>query len=226
VAVIMTTAGGVAIALPLVIVNRAFNLRLASDNTGEIITYIQPVRQGISSKRSLSGAFHAVSAVRRSAPIEPVGVRDTSSLSPSESVSNAVADTVPRSGRSVSTATRALGAFPATVGVNPSYWSATYKSLLDPADFLRRRPLTAAQRDSAEREMERRTRESRDEHRPMAIPLAGASLAVGLPMFTHVPSREERARDSVINADNLQRLARLAARARAKHDSLLAANSP
>jgi hypothetical protein len=60
----------------------------------------------------------------------------------------------------------------------------------------------------------------------MMIPLGGTSVAVGLPMFTHVPSREERARDSVVHADNLLRLARLAARARAKRDSLLAASSP
>jgi len=59
--------------------------------------------------------------------------------------------------------------------------------------------------------------EARDQHRPVALPLGGASLP--LPFLSRGLSREQRARDSVVNADNLVRLARLAERARAKRDS-------
>ena len=44
-----------------------------------------------------------------------------------------------------------------------------------------------------------------------------------MPLGTAVRSREQRARDSVINEDYLQRLARLVERARAKRESTLAA---
>lgn len=56
------------------------------------------------------------------------------------------------------------------------------------------------------------------QHRPLSMSLGGASL----PMLTRVPSREQRTSDSVVHADNLPR----PARARTKHDSLLAANAP
>lgn len=81
-------------------------------------------------------------------------------------------------------------------------------------------PPTQAERDSTAREQERRVAEGRDQHRPVAIPMGGASIP--LPFLSRGPSREERARDSVINADNLARLARLAERAHAKRDSLKA----
>jgi hypothetical protein len=79
---------------------------------------------------------------------------------------------------------------------------------------------TAEQRDSAGRERARVAAVAREEHRPMAIPLGGASLA--LPFLSRGPSREQRARDSAVHADNLERLARLAERARLKRDSILA----
>ena len=60
--------------------------------------------------------------------------------------------------------------------------------------------------------------EGRDQHRPSAIPMGGGSIP--FPFLSRRPSREERARDSVVHADNLARLARLAERARAKRDSL------
>jgi hypothetical protein len=87
-----------------------------------------------------------------------------------------------------------------------------------------RRPLapTNAQRDSAAREQSLRAQAARDEHRPMAVPLGGS---LPFTFLSKGPSREQRARDSIINADYLQRLARLAERARRKRDSLLAANN-
>ena len=49
------------------------------------------------------------------------------------------------------------------------------------------------------------------------VNMSGGGMS--LPLFARGPSRAQRARDSVIHADNLERLARLAARARAKVDS-------
>jgi hypothetical protein len=52
--------------------------------------------------------------------------------------------------------------------------------------------------------------------------MGGGGASIPLPFLSRGPSREQRARDSVIHADNLTRLTRLAERARAKRDSLLA----
>ena len=90
-------------------------------------------------------------------------------------------------------------------------------------DFRKPLPPTATQRDSAAREMARRAALAREEHRPMAVPLGAGSLPFAF--LSRGPSHEQRARDSVINADNVQRLARLAERVRKKRDSLLAANT-
>src|SRR6185503_9449354 len=94
------------------------------------------------------------------------------------------------------------------------------RELAKPLPFLAKLPPTAEQRDSAARELDRLAAVARQEHRPLAIPLGGVS--VGLPFG---PSPEQRKRDSITHADNLQRLARLAARARAKRDSLLGAHT-
>ncbi len=49
---------------------------------------------------------------------------------------------------------------------------------------------------------------------------AGGLISIPFPLFSSGPSRAQRVRDSVIDADVRAGLARLAARARAKHDSL------
>jgi hypothetical protein len=90
-------------------------------------------------------------------------------------------------------------------------------------DFRTPLPQTDAQRDSAAREQYRRAAEAHDEHRPIPITVVGGSVPFSF--LGKGPTREQRARDSVINADNLQRLARLAERARAKHDSMVAAKT-
>lgn len=89
-------------------------------------------------------------------------------------------------------------------------------------DFRTPLPITSAQRDSAGREQYRQAVVAHDEHRPIPATIASGSLPFSF--LSSGPTRPQRARDSVINADNLQRLARLAERARRKRDSLLAAN--
>ena len=92
-------------------------------------------------------------------------------------------------------------------------------------DFRKKLPPTAAQRDSAARDVDRRAMMARDEHRPMAIPLGSMGVSLPFGILSRGISREQRARDSSINADNVQRLARLAERARRRSDSLLAAST-
>jgi hypothetical protein len=85
------------------------------------------------------------------------------------------------------------------------------------------RALTQEELDVAHREEDRRLAADRAEHRPSAMPLGG--IGVPLPMFSRGPSPKQRLQDSIVNADNLPRLARLAERARAKRDSLRHADS-
>ena len=93
------------------------------------------------------------------------------------------------------------------------------------AEWLRKRllnfELTPEQRDSAGREQGQSAVAARDDHRPLAIPLG--SIPLRMPFGGGVKSREQQRRDSVVHADNLQRLARLAERARAKRDSTMRA---
>jgi hypothetical protein len=89
-------------------------------------------------------------------------------------------------------------------------------------DFRTPLPKTQGERDRAGREQARLAAEAHDQHRPMMIPLGGGSVPFHL--FSRGPSPEQRKRDSIIDADNLARLARLAERARLKRDSMLAAN--
>ena len=93
------------------------------------------------------------------------------------------------------------------------------------AQWLRKRllnfELTPEQKDSAGREQGQRAVAARDDHRPLAIPLG--SVPLRMPFGGGVKSREQQRKDSVVRADNLQRLARLAERARAKRDSTMRA---
>lgn len=103
----------------------------------------------------------------------------------------------------------------------------------------RRAPLTAAERDSANRAFareaatrvpsaEERDSAQRAKSAPGTIPGrrageqgvgVGGSIPIPLPCFCSAPSAAERKRDSVALAENLERLARLRARAQARRDS-------
>ncbi|HEY2852344.1 MAG TPA: hypothetical protein VGJ18_05825, partial [Gemmatimonadaceae bacterium] len=84
-------------------------------------------------------------------------------------------------------------------------------------------PPTQAERDSGGRAEAQRAAAARDDHRPM--PIALGSIPMRMPFGGAVRSREQRARDSLINDDYLRRLARLAERARAKQESTVAART-
>jgi hypothetical protein len=87
-----------------------------------------------------------------------------------------------------------------------------------------RRP-TQAEKDVALREQSRLEAIARDELRPVIRPMTAGGIAIPLPLFSSVKSRKQQVRDSIVNADFLQRLARLAERARAKQDSIRRADS-
>ena len=91
-------------------------------------------------------------------------------------------------------------------------------------DLSRLRP-TQAMIDSSMRADALANARSRDEHRPAPVAVSGAGGSIPFPLFSRGPSRKQRMRDSIIYAENLRLLARVMERARAKRDSLRAADS-
>ncbi len=85
------------------------------------------------------------------------------------------------------------------------------------------RPLSQSVTDAALRERDRQQKAQWDAHRPVALPLSGVSIP--LPLFSRGPSKAQRKRDSIVNADYVRRLQRLEAFARARLDSLCHADS-
>lgn len=211
--VAITTVVAAALSLPIVTIYRAANgeASFRVDESHEVVTYVRPVPSA-RPVISLRNRFE-VGQPRRERPSEKLLNSDTgSSASPRTETPGSGASpgaTAPTDG---SSRERAVGPVATPVGVRaPPVIGA-------PPPPWKWLPPTQAERDSIAREQERRVAEGRDQHRPVAIPLGGASLP--LPFLSRGPSREERARDSVIHADNLARLARLTERARLKRDSL------
>lgn len=88
------------------------------------------------------------------------------------------------------------------------------------AILARTRVPTREERDEQLRAAERDARLS-----PVHSPGIAAGGSIPLPLFSSGPSRRERVRDSVAFAENRARLERLAARARARVDSVRRADS-
>jgi hypothetical protein len=227
VAVAMTVAGGLATVLPLVAAYRAATTpnRSSPVERDEIVTFIEPATVApVAAEAASRGQAPRLS--RRVRPVERV-LNDTGSAAVATPSAPTSVSSGAKPGASASAPTsRALGPIAAPVamttqtGLTVEERDRRLRELAAPLPFLAKLPPTAEQRDSAARELDRRATVARAEHRPLAIPLGGVS--VPLPFG---PSREQRRRDSITHADNLQRLARLAARARAKRDSLLGANT-
>jgi hypothetical protein len=99
-------------------------------------------------------------------------------------------------------------------------------SLLDslrralPEDLKKPVPPSPAERDSLAREESIRRRAQAD------VPGVRTQVVLGtvsFPFLSGGPSREQRRRDSIVNAGNLERLGRLAERARARRESTIVA---
>ena len=211
--VAITTIVAAALSLPIVTIYRAANGEASSrvDESREAVTFVRPERRATPasservpsrvstrpraarSERSLNSARGSATPAR-SEPGESAGASGTAgAAAPTKEL------------RAVGPVATPVGILrPPVIGAPPPPWG-----------WL---PPTQAERDSVAREQEHRMAEGRDQHRPTAIPMGGASIP--FPFLSRGPSREERARDSVLHADNLARLARLAQRARAKRDSL------
>ena len=223
----VTVIIGFGLSLPIVSVYRVASRGLASPpyHRDERITFVQPAATRMSAPGQ--GRLPATSRVAIPTRREDVLTSDTSSLTRPGAAERRDAGT--------STGAHNFEFTPVPTVVGPT---------AAPVGFSRATILTKTQRDSAlsqlaqsipafpwlpptkeeldssARALSQRAAEARGQHRPLAIPLGGVSVT--LPFG---PSREQRRRDSIINADNLRRLARLAERARAKHDSILRANA-
>ena len=224
---VITATIGVALSLPIVSVYRAASRGPSAppESRGEHVTFVQPAAAPMS-------ASGRAGLPRTSAPGTPAR-RDNVLEGDTSSLTTRAVNAPAAAGTPAVVSGFELTPTPTVVGPTAT-----------PVGFSRATTLTKTQRDSAlsqlaqsipafpwlpptkeeldrgARELSRRAAEARDQHRPMAVPLS--SVSVTLPFG---PSRQQRRRDSIINGDNLRRLARLAERARAKHDSILRANA-
>lgn len=225
VAIAVTVGAGAAIALPFVTVYGVSNGASASppDQPREIIAFVEPLRRPRLEPRGAA-------SVRREAKT-PATIRvrekglenDTSSLA-RDPVGSRGTNSEPTVVASDGTQpAHALGPFGAQAGTTLRPNTITQPKAAPPLPFVAWLPTTQAEIDIAGREQSQRTAQARDEHRPMPIPLGGG-VSMPMPFGGAVRSREQRARDSTINADYLLRLARLQERARAKRDSIRGAN--
>ncbi|HKW11724.1 MAG TPA: hypothetical protein VJO33_15160 [Gemmatimonadaceae bacterium] len=227
VAATLTTCAGVAISLPMVRAYRTSHTPSAPFESVEVISLTAPVRQPATIVRA-SRIGHATSSSRVALPDESSLTGDSTSLAVRDTGFTAAIDTTaPRATSANSPTASALGpviapsAFSKSVNISEAQSDSIAKRQAEYVAMLFRTfRQTTEQRDSAGRERARLAAVAREEHRPMAILLGGASLP--LPFLGRVPSRAQRARDSAVHADNLERLARLAERARLKRDSILA----
>ena len=223
----ISACGGAAISLPIAAIYDATN-RASGPIDSERIAVVSFAQRpaSVATPGPVPQSRPSRATTRTPKRVDRVLSADTSSLRTSRAEPTAPAEPRPSAAASdATTIARPLGtvATPAAVANSSRMTEAERNRRLalvaPPLPWIVNSPPTQEQIDSAGRDFARRAQISRDEHRPMAIPLGG--VAVTLPWS---PSPEERRRDSVINADNLQRLARLAARAKAKRDSMLGAN--
>lgn len=219
VAAALTMCAGLAVVFPAVRIYRAAENTIgpATDERVETVTFVQPSAVRRSGERRTSVARSTATPASHAASPSRI---DTSSFITNrvEAAARVEPATKPPSS-DPKTAPRALGPH--------SAWVAATLGRIDsgaaPPPLWRWLPPTQAQRDSAGRAEAQRAAAARDDRRPM--PIALGSIPLRMPLGGAVRSREQRARDSLVNEDYMQRLARLAERARAKRDSTLAART-
>jgi hypothetical protein len=81
------------------------------------------------------------------------------------------------------------------------------------------------ERNATMTEAEKRSAEARANNPPADVYARTGMINIPLPLFSMGPSRKQRARDSAIHQDNVQRLGRLIERAEAKRESIRVADS-
>lgn len=217
VAGLLTVCAAFAIVRPAIRIYRSAEGRGApsTDERVETITFVQ--RRPAPATVSRTSSFVRSILAPAPAPLPP-SAADTGSLITNRVESSARVETPAAAAASESKAApRALGPYSASAGITLGRIDSG-AAPPPPWTFI---PATQEQRDSAGRAEAQRAATARDDHRPMPIVLG--SIPLRMPFGGAVRSREQRARDSVVNLDYLQRLARLAERARAKRESTLAA---
>jgi hypothetical protein len=224
----ITACASAAISLPILTIYEAADRTKAPFDADHVesVTFVQRA-PAVVTLPTVRAARPSQPATRTPKRVERVLNADTSSFATARVAPTVPTEPTPSAAASeAATIARPLGtvAAPAAVANSSRMTEAERDRRLNqvapPLPWIANLPPTKAQIDSAGRDFARRAEVARDDHRPMAIPLGG--VAVPLPWG---PSVEQRRRDSAINADNLQRLARLAARAKAKRDSMLGANT-
>ena len=216
-------------AMPLVTIYRAAQRpsRPSNEQSPESRTFLRQLRREAVAARAVRVKRPASSVIRALPAREKISA-DTRSLAPV------------RSGQTPANDTSSLPASdlaaPAARPVGPVMAPSGFAKVIVPEaakDSIAKRmaayylklyqtfELTPEQKDSAGREQAQRAVAARDDHRPLAIPLF--SVPLRMPFGGAYKSREQQRKDSAVNADNLQRLTRLAERARAKRDSTMRA---
>jgi hypothetical protein len=214
---LVTTCAGLAIVLPAVRIYRAaeYTSSPATGERVETVTFLQPSVAHRPTEGRPSVARSGTTHISAASSLSRI---DTSSLITNRVQAAArVAPTTKLPPNDSKTVTRALGPYSASAGVTLG----RIDSGAAPPPPWRSIPETQAQRDSTGRAEAQRAATARDDHRPMPITLG--SIPMRMPFGGAARSREQRARDSVVNDDYLRRLARLIDRARTKRDSAVAA---
>jgi len=220
VAATLTACAGVALLLPAVRVYRVGEQTTgpATDERVEAITFVLPTAVQVSKGRQTRFARSTATAasLTPSSSSTDTSFLITTRVEASASVEQRGTNSLSSESKA---APRALGPYSASVAVTLG----RIDSGAAPPPPWHWLPPTQAERDSAGRAEAQRATDARDDHRPM--PIALGSIPMRMPFGGAVRSREQRARDSVVNAEYLQRLARLAERARAKRESTLVARA-
>ena len=216
----LTAAGVVSISLPLVRAHRAEQGPSATSavDPGEVVAFVAPLSPTTPHAQSLSDTTTRRRALVRQTPVPSIET-SPSAAQRSDSVAIGRGDEIVRSDSVpvAAPAARVVGPVMSRSGVSRPLIPAA------PIPLPWTRALTQEELDVVHREEDRRLAADRAEHRPSAMPLGG--IGIPLPMFSRGPSPKQRLQDSIVNADHLSRLARLAERARAKRDSLRRADS-
>ena len=225
-AAVLTAAASVVIALPLTRHDRNGDRPIFQPAESiEFVAFVQPLRQ-----LATSSITARESTARRSRREKEAPHVDTSSVvpTPSRPATTAIDTTAAPGARAMPSTSRGIGPVAGPVGFSKvmNLSDAARDSLAKAqAEWFRKRllsfELTPEQKDSTARAEAQRAVAARDDHRPLAIPVG--SIPLRMPFGGAVKSREQQRKDSVINADNLMRFARLAERARTKRDSMMRA---
>jgi hypothetical protein len=222
VATALTAACLVGISLPLVPTYRAEQRAAAASAVarGEIVTFVAPIPRPTTSAQTRNDTTTRRTSLVSHDPTPSIVPLPSVPQQADSAAGGGIGETLLIDSVSAAAPTRrVVGPVLSRSGVSRSLVPTA------PIPLPLTRALTQEELDVIHREDDQRLAAARADHRPSPIPLGGGGIPVPLPQFSRGPSPKQRIKDSIVNADNLPRLARLAERARAKRDSLRRADS-